>query len=100
MIHHLTPPVPAHPPIPTGSLIRSNSKFGHELIAGPLVNNRQTALHKEQGIGVHLEPMETAAERYPFIEIIPPVSTEHGIEAWKRMEQQAHRPWALHDNSA
>jgi hypothetical protein len=98
MIHDLTPSVSDFPLIPTGSLIRSNSKFGHELIAGPLVNNKQTVLHKEQNVGVHMEPMDEAAQRYPFAEIIPPVSIEHGLESWRRMEQQVHRPWTLLDN--
>ena len=98
MIVNLYPPVPSSPLIPTGSLIRTNNKFGHEMIAGPLLNNRQTVLHKEPGVGIHMEPMDAAAQRYPFTEIIPPVSAQHGIESWMRMEEQAPRPWALLDN--
>ena len=86
------------PLIPTGSLIRSNSKFGHELIAGPLVNNKQTVLHKEQGVGIHMEPIDSAAQRYRFAEIIEPVSFEHGMDSWSRMEQQFGRPRTLLDN--
>jgi len=37
------------PLIPTGSLIKTNSKFGHELVAGPVVGTRQVVGHKEPG---------------------------------------------------
>lgn len=86
------------PLIPTGSLIKSSSKFGHELIAGPIFNNKQTVLHKEQGVGIHMEPIDSAAQRYPFTEIIEPVDIQHGLESWSRMEQQFGRPWTLLDN--
>src|SRR5579859_5863231 len=41
MLINLNQQSPALPLIPTGSLIKTNSKFGHELIAGPIVNNKQ-----------------------------------------------------------
>jgi hypothetical protein len=98
MLINLNQPSPALPLIPTGSLIKTNSKFGHELIAGPIVNNKQTVLHKEQGVGIHMEPIDSAAQRYPFTEIIEPVDIQHGLDSWSRMEQQFGRPWTLLDN--
>jgi hypothetical protein len=89
---------PSIPLMPTGSLIKTNSKFGHELIAGPMVNNQQTVLHKEQGIGIHMEPIEAAAKRYNFTGFTPPVNLQHGMESWSRMTQQVGRPWAALDN--
>ncbi len=91
-------PASSLPLIPTGSLIKTSSKFGHELIAGPLVNNRQTVLHKEQGVGIHMEPIDSAAQRYAFTEIMEPVNLQHGMDSWSRMERQVGRPWALLDN--
>jgi len=53
----------ASPPVPTGSLVKTNSKFGHELIAGPVVGNQQVVGQKEPGAGTHVEPIDNAARR-------------------------------------
>jgi hypothetical protein len=86
------------PLLPTGSLIRTASKFGHELIAGPLVGNQQVVLHKEPGIGTHVEPIDSAAQRYSFTEVQAPVSDHHAALSLWRMEQQLGEPWAALDN--
>lgn len=88
----------AKPAVPTGSLIKTNSKFGHELIAGPLVGNQQVVGHKEPGTGVHLEWMDSAAQRYRFTEIVAPVNEYHGAVSWQRLQQQLGEPWAALDN--
>lgn len=98
MLIDLRPPASTIPLMPTGSLIKTRSKFGHELIAGPLFDNKQMVLHKEQGVGIHMEPIDSAAQRYQFTEYIEPVNIQHGIDSWMRMTQQVGRPWALFDN--
>jgi hypothetical protein len=92
MLINLKQPASARPLIPTGSLIKSNSKFGHEMIARPLVNNKQTALHKEQRVGIHMELIDSAAQRYPFTEVIAPVDIQHGLDSWSRMETAVWPP--------
>jgi hypothetical protein len=94
----LRKPVSSLPLVPTGSLIKTNSKFGHELIAGPLVGNQQFVGHKEPGAGTHVEAIDSAAQRYQFIEIIAPVNDYHGAVSWSRLEQQLGEPWAALDN--
>lgn len=48
-----------------------------------------------------MEPMETAAQRYPFAEIIPPLSDEHGLEAWRSQHHaDFHSGFAPSDLSA
>lgn len=84
--------------IATGSLIDTNSKFGHELIAGPLLNNQQMVLHKEQKIGGQIELLENAAQRYNFTEIVEPKSIEYGMQSFERMRQKMGSEWALLDN--
>lgn len=91
-------PASRPPLVPTGSLIRTNSKFGHELIAGPLIGNQQVVGHKEPGSGTHIEWMESAARRYPFTEIVSPVNDYHGAVSWQRLEQQLGEQWAALDN--
>jgi hypothetical protein len=86
------------PLVPTGSLIKTASKFGHELIAGPLVGNQQVVLHKEPGIGTHVEPIDSAAQRYPFTEVQAPVNDYHAALSLWRMEQQIGEQWAALDN--
>jgi hypothetical protein len=94
----LRKPVQAFPLIPTGSLIQTNSKLGHELIAGPIVGNQQVVGHKEPGPGAHPEYIGSAAQRYQFTRVIPPVSNEHGVISWQRMTQQFGDQWAALDN--
>jgi hypothetical protein len=86
------------PLVPTGSLIKTGSKFGHELIAGPLVGNQQVVLPKEPGVGTHVEPIDSAAQRYPFTEVQAPVNDYHAALSLWRMEQQLGDPWAALDN--
>jgi hypothetical protein len=95
---NLGEPSPAIPLLPTGSLIMTNNKFGHEMIAGPLVGDQQLVGHKEPGIGLHLEPIESAMQRYPFTAIQAPVSDYHGALSWVRMEQQVGEEWTPFDN--
>jgi hypothetical protein len=83
--------------VPTGSLITSHSKFGHELIAGPVVGGRQVVGHSEPA-GNHVEWMDSAAQRYPFAQVLPPVNDQHGAVAWEGMVQQLDNPWAVLDN--
>jgi hypothetical protein len=91
-------PASAFPLVPTGSLIRTNSKFGHELIAGPLIGNQQIVGHKEPGAGTHVEWIDSAALRYQFTEVMAPVNDYHGAVSWCRLEQQLGEPWAALDN--
>jgi hypothetical protein len=86
---------PAFPLLPTGSLLQTNSKLGHELIAGPIVGNQQIVVHKEPGPGAYPEYIASVVQRYQITNVIPPVSNEHGIIAWQRMEQQFGDPWVL-----
>lgn len=81
-----------------GSLLQTNSKLGHELIAGPLVGNQQIVGHKEPGPGAYPEHIESVVQRYQITNVIPPVSDEHGIVAWQRMADQFGDPWAALDN--
>ena len=83
--------------VPTGSLITSHSKFGHELIAGPVVGGRQVVGHSEPA-GNQVEWIDSAAQRYPFKEIVAPVNNRLGNVAWQRMVQQLANPWAVLDN--
>ena len=87
---------PTHEPefLPTGALIRSNH---HEMIAGPVVGDRQVLAHSEPA-GNSVEWMESAAQRYPFTGITPPADEYHGAVAWQRMVQQLNNPWAVLDN--
>ena len=94
----LRKPVSSLPLVPTGSLIKTNSKFGHELIAGPFVGNQQFVGHTEPGAGTHVEAIDSAAQRYQFTEIIAPVNDYHGAVSWSRLEQQLGGPWAALDN--
>ena len=86
------------PLIPTGSLIQTSSKLGHELIAGPLVGDQQVVGHKEPSRGAHPEFIASAAQRYQFTRIFPPVTDEHGRVSWQRMVQQFGAPWTAFDN--
>ena len=97
-IINFTQPSRAFPLIPTGSLIQTNSKLGHELIAGPVVGTQQVVGHKEPGVGTCPEYVGSALQRYQFTRVIPPVSNEHGMESWRRMEQQFGNSWAALDN--
>src|SRR6266436_180784 len=98
MIVDLRKPTSIFPLVPTGSLIKTNSKFGHELIAGPVVGNQQVVAHKEPGVGTHVEWIDSAAQRYQFIEIVAPVNNDHGALSWGSMEQQVGEPWAALEN--
>jgi len=98
MLIDLNQPATTIPLIPTGSLIKTSSKLGHELIAGPLVGNQQVVGHKEPGLGAHVELIDTAAQRYPFTEIVAPINDFHGALSWSRMEQQIGDQWAGFDN--
>ena len=89
---------PALPLIPTGSLLQTSSKLGHELIAGPLVGNQQIVGHKEPGPGAYPEYIGSAVQRYQITNVIPPVSNQHGLLAWQRMADQFGDPWAAFDN--
>jgi hypothetical protein len=94
----LRQPALTFPLIPTGSLIQTNSKLGHELIAGPVVGNQQVVGHKEPGPGAYPEYIGSAMQRYQITRVIPPVSNGHGMASWQRMEQQFGDPWANLDN--
>jgi hypothetical protein len=98
MLVDLRPQRPTFPLIPTGSLIQSNSKMGHEIVAGPLYQGRQVVGHSEPGAGVHLEFIDCAAGRYQFTNILPPVSNQHGAQSWARLTNQLGDPWAALDN--
>ena len=98
MLVNLGQPNSGIPLLPTGSLIETNGKFGHELIAGPIVGNQQVVGHKEPGSGAHPEFIGSAARRYPFARVIPPVNNEHGMVSWQRMRHQFGDPWAPLDN--
>ena len=89
---------PNVPLVPIGSLIKTSSKFGHELIAGPLIDGCQVVLHKEPGKGTRVEAIDSAAQRYQFTEIQTPVSDYHGAAALWRVEQRLGEPWAALDN--
>jgi hypothetical protein len=89
---------PAFPLLPTGSLIKTNSKFGHELIAGPIIGNRQVVGHKEPGGRTRAEVIDSASRRYQFTEIVAPVNSDHGAVSWSRMEQQFGEQWDPFDN--
>lgn len=91
-------PSSAFPLLPTGSLIGTNSKFGHELIAGPVIGDQQVVGHKEPGFGTHLEMIDSAAQRHPFTQILPPISNDHGVMSWSRMERQLGEQWGPLDN--
>jgi len=95
---NLNEPAASFPRVPTGSLIKTNNKFGHELIAGPLVDGQQVVGHKEPGVGTHIELIDEAAQRYPFAEIVAPVNDYHGAASWWRMEQQLGEQWDLLNN--
>jgi hypothetical protein len=94
----LRKPASNPPLVPPGSLIKTNSKFGHELIAGPLVGNQQVVGHKEPGAGTHLEWIDSAAQRYRFTEIVAPVNDYHGAVSWQRLQRQLGEQWAALDN--
>jgi hypothetical protein len=98
MLMDLRQPALTFPLIPTGSLIQTNSKLGHELIAGPVVGNQQVVGHKEPSPGAYPEYIGSAMQRYQITRVIPPVSNEHGMVSWQRMEQQFGDPWAALDN--
>lgn len=86
------------PLLPPGSLIQTTSKFGHELIAGPMVGNRQVVGHSEPGMGTHVEWMDNAAQRYQFTAALAPVNDHHASASWRRLAQQVGEPWAVGDN--
>jgi len=88
----------AIPLLPTGSLIQTDSKFGHELIAGPVVGDRQVVAHKEPGVGAHVETIDSARQRYQFTKVIVPVNDVHGARTWSRMLQQRGEAWDPLDN--
>jgi hypothetical protein len=98
MLMDLRQPALTFPVIPMGSLIQTNSKLGHELVAGPVVGNQQVVGHKEPGPGAYPEYIGSAVQRYQITRVIPPVSSEHGMVSWQRMEQQFGDPWAALDN--
>ncbi|HLK21215.1 MAG TPA: hypothetical protein VKT81_19830 [Bryobacteraceae bacterium] len=89
---------PAFPLFPTGSLLQTNSKFGHELIVGPVVGDHQIVGHKEPGLGACPEYLASVMQRYQITNVIPPVSNEHGLVTWQRKAQQFGDPWAPLDN--
>jgi hypothetical protein len=89
---------PDVPMIPLGSLMQADSKLGHELIAGPLVGYEQVVGHKEFGAGAYPEYIGSALQRYQITRVIAPVSNEHGMISWQRMEQQFGDPWVASDN--
>lgn len=96
-VRELNPPKRQPQFVPTGSLITSKSKFGHELIAGPVVGDRQVVAHSEPS-GNQVEWIDSAANRYPFAQVVPPADDYHGAIAWQRMIQQQGDPWAVLDN--
>ena len=85
-------------PVPTGSIIKTDSKWGHELIAGPFLEGQQLVGHGEPGIGKHPETFDSAAQRYNFTGYVPPVSEEHGAESWNGMVAQFGEPWLPFDH--
>jgi hypothetical protein len=89
------PPVPTFPP---GSLVLTDSKLGHVMIAGRVIGNQQPFLHSEPGIGNHLESAQGVAARYNITAYLPPVSADHGAASVKKMESRLGAPWALVDN--
>ncbi len=97
-IMNFNKPAFTFPLVPTGSLIKTSSKLGHELIAGPLVGGQQVVGHKEPSAGTHVEWINSAALRYQFTEIVAPVDSYHGIVSWQRLEQQLGNQWAGLDN--
>ena len=89
---------PTLPLLPMGSLLQTNSKLGHELIAGPVVGNQQIVGHKEPGPGAYAEYIGTVVQRYHITNVIPPINNEHGIVVWQRMALQFGEPWAASYN--
>ena len=85
----------AFPLVPTGSLLQTNSLLGHELIAGPMVGDKQIVGHKEPGPGAYAESIDSVRLRYRITNVIPPVSNEHGWATWLRMVQQFGQPAAI-----
>jgi hypothetical protein len=89
---------PLYPFLRTGSLVRTNSFLGHELIAGPVIGNQQYMWHSEPKVGTHAEPVESVLRRYSVSEVHPPANDFHGTLSLARIESQAGRPWAMLDN--
>jgi hypothetical protein len=98
MLIKLGQPTSVRPLVPTGLLIKTGSKLGHESVAGPLAGNRQVVGHKEPGIGTLVEFIDIAAQRYRFTEVQPPLNDVHGVISWSRMEQQVGDRWGAFDN--
>jgi hypothetical protein len=83
--------------VPTGSLVKSRGKFGHEMIAGPVLGDRQVVAHSEPA-GNHVEWIDSAARRYPFAQVLPPANDQHGAAVWEGMVHELDNPWAVLDN--
>jgi hypothetical protein len=49
-------------PVPTGSIMFADSKFGHEVIAGTIFGGQQIVIHKEPGVGMHIETVPPQLE--------------------------------------
>lgn len=81
-----------------GALIKTDNKWGHEMIAGPCAWGRQVVAHNEPGAGKHLEMLDTAVQRYSITEIVAPINDAHGAETWARMADELGEPWAVLDN--
>jgi hypothetical protein len=58
--------------VPTGSLIKTNSSLARVDCRAAGRHQRITG-HKEPGVGTHVPWINSAAFRYKFIEIVPPM---------------------------